>query len=174
MRLYLSFFRLGGFAGRLVALSTGRRAALVPNALDVLPSDVRDAGLQRDISDLGQVGLEVSDVDLRHPNAAERLSGYEIVWVRGGNVFVLRRVLADTGTDQVLTDLIRGGRRPGGDRAWPAGSAVRSPCPVTRSPGNGCLRRSLGQVPGGGTSSLGPSRRRRARHRRQDNRTAAE
>jgi dipeptidase E len=108
MRLYLSSFRIGGFAGRLLALGASRRTALVPNALDGLPSDVRDAGLQRDISDLGQVGLEVSEVDLRHPDAAERLSGYDIVWVRGGNVFVLRRVLADTGTDQVLTDLIRG------------------------------------------------------------------
>ncbi len=69
---------------------------------------MRDAGFQRDISDLSQVGLEVSEVDLRNPDAAEWLSGYDIVWVRGGNVFALRRVLADTGTDQVLTDLIRG------------------------------------------------------------------
>src|SRR5258707_5041068 len=108
MRLYLASFRIGGFAGRLLALSAGRRTALVPNALDGLPSDVRDAGLRRDIPDLGQVGLEVSEVDLRHPDAAERLSGYDIVWVRGGNLFVLRRVLADMGTDQVLADLIRG------------------------------------------------------------------
>ena len=107
MRLYLSSFRVGAHAGRLLALSAGRRAALVPNALDGLPADVRGIGLQRDHADLGRLGLKVCEVDLRDPDAAERLSTFDIVWVRGGNVFVLRRVLADTRIDQVLTDLIR-------------------------------------------------------------------
>jgi dipeptidase E len=88
-------------------MSTGRRTALVPNALDGLPADVRGAGIHRDIADLMQLGLEVSEVDLIEHDAAERLAGCDIVWVRGGNTFVLRRVLADTGIDEVLTDLIR-------------------------------------------------------------------
>ena len=106
MRLYLSSYRVGAYADRLLTLSFGRRTALVPNALDGLPADVRDAGLQRDIADLAQLGLEVTELDLRDPDAAERLSGFDIVWVRGGNTFVLRRALADTGTDRALTDLI--------------------------------------------------------------------
>ncbi len=107
MRLYLSSFRIGAFRERLLALTAGRHAALVPNALDGLPPDVRDAGLQRDIADLSRLGLEVCQIDLRDPDAAEWLPSFDIIWVRGGNVFVLRRVLADTGTDQVLSDLIR-------------------------------------------------------------------
>jgi len=107
VRLYLSSYRVGAHADRLLALSFGQRTALIPNALDGLPADVRDAGLQRDIADLGQLGLEVTELDLRDANAAERLSGFDIVWVRGGNTFVLRRVLADTGTDRALTDLIQ-------------------------------------------------------------------
>src|SRR5215469_5648741 len=107
MRLYLSSYRIGHFPDRLLGLSAGRRAALVPNALDGLPDTVRSDALQRDIADLGELGLDVHEVDLRDPSAAQRLSGSDVIWVRGGNVFVLRRVLADTGTDQVLIALLR-------------------------------------------------------------------
>jgi dipeptidase E len=68
---------------------------------------VRDAGLQRDLADLDQLGLTVTELDLRDPGAAERPSGFDIVWVRGGNTFVLRRVMADTRTDRALTDLVQ-------------------------------------------------------------------
>jgi len=36
----------------------------------------------------------VAEFDLRQPEATGQLAGFDIVWVRGGNVFVLRRVLA--------------------------------------------------------------------------------
>ena len=107
MRLYLSSYRIGAYADRLLGLSDGPRTALIPNALDGLPAGVRDAGLQRDLADLGQLGLKVTELDLRGPHAAERLLGFDIVWVRGGNTFVLRRVMADTGTDHALTDLVQ-------------------------------------------------------------------
>ena len=107
MRLYLSSYRVGNYPDRLLALCAGRRTALVPNALDGLPASVRDAGLQRDLTDLGQLGLKVTEIDLHDHDAADRLAGSDVVWVRGGNVYVLRRALADTATDHVLTDLIR-------------------------------------------------------------------
>jgi len=88
-------------------LSDGRRTALIPNALDGLPAGVRDAGLQRDLADLGQLGLHVTELDLRGPDAVERLPDFDVVWVRGGNTFVLRRVMADTGTDHAFTDLVQ-------------------------------------------------------------------
>lgn len=68
---------------------------------------MRDPSIRRDLADLGPLGLEASVIDLRDPDAAERLGAVDIVWVRGGNVFALRRTMADTGTDQVLTDLIK-------------------------------------------------------------------
>lgn len=108
MRLYLSSFRTGTHHDRLLALAgDGRRTALIPNALDGLPADMRDTGLRRDFDDLGAIGLDVTLVDLRKPATVAGLAGYDIVWVRGGNVFVLRRVLADTGADTVLLDLLR-------------------------------------------------------------------
>ncbi|MER7443540.1 Type 1 glutamine amidotransferase-like domain-containing protein [Micromonospora avicenniae] len=108
MRLYLSSFRTGSHADRLLALADGRRTALVPNALDALPTGVRDGALRRELDDLRETGLDVTVVDLREPDAVARLADHDIVWVRGGNVFVLRRVLADTGADDVLLDLLYG------------------------------------------------------------------
>jgi dipeptidase E len=107
MRLYLSSFRTGAHPDQIVTLADGgRRTALIPNALEGLPTDVRDTGLRRDLEDLDAVGLDVTLTDLRDPAAVADLATYDIVWVRGGNVFVLRRVLADTGTDIVLLDLL--------------------------------------------------------------------
>lgn len=108
MRLYLSSFRTGAHPDRLVALAgTGRRTALVPNALDGVPADMRENGLRRDFDDLRAAGLDVTLTDLTEPGVVPGLAAYDIVWVRGGNVFVLRRVLADTGADTVLRDLLR-------------------------------------------------------------------
>lgn len=107
MRLYLSSFRTGTHSDRLIALADGaRRTALVPNALDGLPADVRDTALRRDLDDLDSAGLDVTLTDLREPAAVASLTGYDVVWIRGGNVFVLRRVLADTQADTVLLDLL--------------------------------------------------------------------
>jgi dipeptidase E len=108
MRLYLSSFRAGAHPDRLVALAgNGRRTALIPNALDGIPADVRETHLRRDLYDLDAAGLDVTVTDLREPAMVSDLASYDVVWVRGGNVFVLRRVLADTGADTVLVDLLR-------------------------------------------------------------------
>lgn len=108
MRLYLSSFRTGTHSDRLLRLADGgRRTALIPHALDGLPADVRHTGLQRDFTDLGEIGLDVTLIDLRQPDMTETLADYDVVWVRGGNVFMLRRVLADTGAEAMLTDLVR-------------------------------------------------------------------
>jgi len=85
----------------------GRRLALVPNALDGLPDEVRGAALGRDIADLQELGFQVTVTDLHDPLARERFKQADVVWVRGGNVFVLRGALADTGADDILIDLIQ-------------------------------------------------------------------
>jgi dipeptidase E len=110
MRMYLSSFRTGAHGHRLLELTGGhRRTALIPNAIDGLPSEARVAGLRRDLDDLGALGLDVALVDLRDPRSAAGLADYDVVWVRGGNVFVLRRALFDTGADATLVDLVRRG-----------------------------------------------------------------
>ena len=107
VRLYLSSFRVGAHPERLLRLVSGRRTAIVANAMDAQPVAERTSGARQEFSDLGALGLDVAELDLRRPGAAGQLASFDIVWVRGGNVFVLRRVLADSGADDVLIDLIR-------------------------------------------------------------------
>jgi dipeptidase E len=107
VRLYLSSFRVGAHPERLLSLASGRRTAVVANAMDAQPAAERAIGVEREFSDLGALGLDVAELDLRQPDTTSQLAGFDIVWVRGGNVFVLRRVLANSGADDALIDLIR-------------------------------------------------------------------
>jgi len=108
MRLYLSSFRLGPQHDHLRRLAgTGRRTALIPNALDGAPRRYREEGLGRDVAELGAAGLDATIVDLTMPGAVNGLGAFDILWVRGGNVFVLRRVLADTGADAAVVELLQ-------------------------------------------------------------------
>ncbi len=109
MRLYLSSFRVGSYPQRLLQLlGEGRRTALVTNALDGVPEPARRDNLARDVWELEALGLDVTLVDVRATNAVHQLAGYDLVWVRGGNTFVLRKAFADTGADSTLTGLLRG------------------------------------------------------------------
>lgn len=109
MRLYLSSFRVGDHPDRLLKLSgRGRRLALIANALDAVQDDVRQAGVDREIAELTSLGFRVTEVDLRDGHeAAQQLPSADVIWVRGGNVFVLRRALADSGADAVVVDLLK-------------------------------------------------------------------
>jgi dipeptidase E len=108
MRLYLSSFRVGSYPQRLLQLlGAGRRVALIPNALDGVPKQARRPSLEHDSEELQALGLEVPQVDLRTPGAVGELVSYDLIWVRGGNTFVLRRVFADSGADAALTTLLR-------------------------------------------------------------------
>ncbi|MDN3351177.1 Type 1 glutamine amidotransferase-like domain-containing protein [Actinomadura sp. DC4] len=113
MRLYLSSYRLGDEPERLTALlRTPRPAAVVANAVDMLPADLRAEGVAGEVTALAGLGLTAEEVDLRaYFGQAERLAAdlerYELVWFRGGNTFVLRAALALSGGDRVLADLVR-------------------------------------------------------------------
>lgn len=112
MRLYLSSFRLGNAPERLVALvGENRRAAVILNACDTMAAADRELRVRQEIAALEGLGLAAEEVDLRAyagaPGAlAERLAGYGLVWVRGGNTFVLRRAMRQSGMDEVLRELL--------------------------------------------------------------------
>jgi dipeptidase E len=112
MRLYLSSFRLGDQPDRLLALM--RRpgpVAVIPNAIDMCEPEVRAAGVQRELDDLGQLGLQAEVLDLRDfgeepERLRSELEKRELVWVRGGNVFVLREAFRSSGLDRLLPALL--------------------------------------------------------------------
>ncbi|WP_037607102.1 Type 1 glutamine amidotransferase-like domain-containing protein [Streptacidiphilus rugosus] len=121
MRLYLSSFRMGDKPEQLLALigASGRgpggaaSVAVVANAMDDQPAHERPAGVEREFAALAGLGLRPTELDLRdwfdRPAEAVRaaLSGFDAVWLRGGNVFMLRHALARSGADVALTALLR-------------------------------------------------------------------
>jgi dipeptidase E len=112
MRLYLSSFRLGNQPGALLHLLGGRtRTALILNADDYKTPAHRDASRERELTELRSLELDPTEIDLRQYFGRESelrplLTGFDLVYVRGGNVFILRRALRQSGADRILTDLL--------------------------------------------------------------------
>jgi len=112
MRLYLSSFGLGNKPEELLKLLGGKkRAAIIMNAGDASPVERRAASLIRETENLKGLGLGPVEVDLRcyfgRPDALrEALEGFDMLWVRGGNCFVLRRAFRQSGADEVVLDLL--------------------------------------------------------------------
>ena len=115
MRLYLSSYRIGDRAGSLLALlGSGKKAAIISNALDSISATARS--IYRDEvydphMELGSLGLETEELDLRRyfgqPEALEaKLGEFDLVWVMGGNAFVLRRAMKQSGFDDVITGML--------------------------------------------------------------------
>ncbi|WP_245967103.1 Type 1 glutamine amidotransferase-like domain-containing protein [Sphaerisporangium album] len=104
--MYLSSWRLGDDVERLLELSSGSSAAVVANAMDAADGVVRRDAVQLELDALGGLGFQPVEVDLRLEGAAGELASFDVVWVRGGNVFVLREALASSGADLVLRELV--------------------------------------------------------------------
>jgi dipeptidase E len=107
MRLYLSSFDLGDQPEELVALAgSARRAAIIVNALDTSP-DWRARFLKEQTRKLIDLGFSVVELDLRSyfgaPDKLETfLGGIGLVWINGGNAFVLRRAMRQSGFDLLI------------------------------------------------------------------------
>lgn len=113
MRLYLSSFRMGEHPDELVRMSgRGASVAVVANAVDGAPDDVRRAAVQLELAALSRLGLRPEEVDLRDASVdgerlRRRLASFDVLWVRGGNVFVLRHAMRESGADQIVIDALR-------------------------------------------------------------------
>ena len=109
MKLYLSSYRLGNKAAELGKMVGGtKRIGVIRNALDLSTDLARlKEGREREFRDLQQLGLQPEELDLRKFfDTPERLGGqmeqYDALWVVGGNSFVLRRAMRQSGLDNVL------------------------------------------------------------------------
>ncbi len=112
MRLYLSSFRNGDHTDRLLALRhTERPVAVIANAVDDAPAAIRREAVTGERERLASIGLVCEEVDLRDFAGDEAalemtLRGFEIAWVRGGNVFALRYAMALSGAELVFPRLL--------------------------------------------------------------------
>lgn len=106
MRVYLSSHRLGRRAGMLS--HDGGRALIVTNALDVY--DQRLLSWDREVEDLARLGYQSEELDLREhwgsPSRSlrDRLAVADLLWVVGGNAFVLARAATAASLRAALTD----------------------------------------------------------------------
>lgn len=117
MRLFLSSYRFGADPAPLLSL-VGRpgRVGVIAAAADAWPRTARTSAVVSDVMPLTRLGFTAEEVDLRdyvgddgQPCAAalrQRLDGFGLVWVRGGNTFVLRAQMARSGADRVIPELL--------------------------------------------------------------------
>ena len=113
MRFYLSSYKLGNKTDELKKLiPKNNKTAYIPNALDY-SNDLkrRRKGEASDIKDLTKVGLDVELLDLRNyfgksSELKNKLKSFGVIWVRGGNVFVLRQAMKLSGFDKIIKTLL--------------------------------------------------------------------
>ena len=131
MKLYLSSYKLGNKPQELIKLiGDNKRAAIIMNAQDLLPPERRSIRLQEEIGALTGLGLQSEELDLRDyfgkaDELAKAIEQYGVLWVRGGNVFVLRRAMKQSGFDAAAIPLIRSERLV--YAGFSAGSCAASP-----------------------------------------------
>ncbi|HTR05449.1 MAG TPA: Type 1 glutamine amidotransferase-like domain-containing protein [Paraburkholderia sp.] len=111
MRLYLSSFDLGNQPQRLVDLAGGaRRIGVVVNALDHRES-AREAWREAQTAKLAALGFTPTELDLRHyfgraEALREALAQLDAIWINGGNAFILRRAMRQSGFDTLIADAL--------------------------------------------------------------------
>ncbi len=112
MRLYLSSFRNGDHTQRLLDMRrTDLPVAVIANAVDDAPADIRRGAFTGERERLGAIGLTCEELDLRDFEGDEvgleaTLRTFEIAWLRGGNVFALRYAMSLGGADRIFPRLL--------------------------------------------------------------------
>jgi dipeptidase E len=134
MRLYLSSHRLGDSVPELLAMAEPRaRCAVISNALDFIPDADRLSyarTVHDPVADFRDLGFDAFDLDLREAfgapeRLAARLEDVGLVWATGGNAFLLRRAMRQSGFDTLITGLMAADRLVYG--GWSAGAVVAGP-----------------------------------------------
>ncbi|MFW6272240.1 MAG: Type 1 glutamine amidotransferase-like domain-containing protein, partial [bacterium] len=112
MKLYLSSYKLGNELNELKKLvPRNKKTAYISNALDFSNDlDRRKTGEQKEINELISLDLDVELLDLREyfgkkEHLKQKIDEFGVVWVRGGNVFLLRQAMKLSGFDEILIDL---------------------------------------------------------------------
>lgn len=96
----------------LALIKGAKKTAVIMNAQDNVLPERRIIRLQEEIDNLTDLGLQPEELDLRDyfnktNELRERLKQFDYLWVRGGNVFLLRRAYRQSGFDSLLVELLR-------------------------------------------------------------------
>jgi len=118
MKFYLSSFKIGNDQSKLQDMTDGgnKRVAFIHNALDFATDlERRNKSDATDISDLERLGFNVDILDLKQyfnnaKELEERLENYDVIWVRGGNTFVLAQAMKLSGFAEIIKIYHRNGK----------------------------------------------------------------
>ena len=114
MKFYLSSYRIGNETKKLQSLiPENKKTAFISNALDAMENlERKKEKEQDDINDLKKFDLDVEQIDLRDyfnkkDDLAKKLSEFSIIWIRGGNAFILRQAMKFSGFDEIFKELVK-------------------------------------------------------------------
>ncbi|MEX1995276.1 MAG: Type 1 glutamine amidotransferase-like domain-containing protein [Candidatus Saccharimonadales bacterium] len=130
MRLFLSSYQAGKYNKELLDfLGNIRKMAYISNAKDYKTPKERQEKIEENFDYWRSIGIEPTEIDLRpffgKKGAEKLLADYKLVWLGGGNAFLLRRALKYTGIDKFLTTKVRDGSIIYGGES--AGAIMASP-----------------------------------------------
>jgi dipeptidase E len=114
MRLFLSSYRIGDRPDKLVELvGDNKKVADITNAGDLLTPAELEERLDEDKAMFNELGLKSEHLDLRNyfdndpKKLEEKLRNYGLIWVRGGNAFILRQAMQRSSFDWVIKKLLK-------------------------------------------------------------------
>jgi len=106
--MYLSSYKYGDHLEALKKLAhDAKRVAIIMNAVDFGDSERVAKSVEKIKSKFFELGLAGEQLDLRdyfekEDDLEEKLQKYDMVWVYGGNAFILRRAYEQSGFDKIL------------------------------------------------------------------------
>jgi dipeptidase E len=113
MRLYLSSYKFGNYTEELVKLCPdNKKVGVIMNAVDWSDDKERIAKSLNDQMDvLKFLGFTPEQIDLKNyfgkPEELKKyLSSFGLVWVYGGNTFVLKRAYEQSGFYKIIKDML--------------------------------------------------------------------
>jgi dipeptidase E len=110
MKLYLSSYRLGDNPKKLIELfSDNKKVALIANAMDFADNAQKKEKVKHSMTELKKLGLLSEEIDLRayfgkQKELSEKLNNFGAVYVRGGNAFILRKAMLQSGFDNLIKE----------------------------------------------------------------------
>jgi len=113
MKFYLSSYRIGNQAEKLKSLvPKGKKLGVIPNALDYIEPELRRQSNERCMNDLTDIGINIEMLDLqnyfnRKDELRKKIRELGGIWIKGGNVFVLRQAMRLSGLDIILKTMRR-------------------------------------------------------------------
>lgn len=117
MKLYLSSYRVptpNDLFALLPKPPEQCRVAVIPNAKDYKLPEERWLKIDELVNDLGKLGFSCEVIDLRDYDAGDQiynvLKDFDVLWLAGGNSFVLRAEMRRSGLDTIINKLLDEGK----------------------------------------------------------------